>query len=302
MEVYTSSELSMFRECPYSWYWRFYQGLHKQTGLNQLIGQAVHLGLELRAKGKEWEREIDCLFSEETLSVSTMNGEIRKKQELSKILVNHFPLDDLEIIQTEVVFEAKIKNPETGWSLHHTRIAGKVDVLCRWKGHKGLWLLDYKTTSRIDDKLLKKLDMDLQGRIYVSYFPIETEGIIYALIEKPLIRQKKGETELEFLSRLDSHVVDKTTYVFEPFYREEDRIIQTQNELHLLIRHMKLMMKEKKFWHNDEACRSWRGCAYFDLCASGDMTPSDITRLKFRSFETKHPELLERKQRKELPF
>ena len=306
MEIYTASELRTFQSCPFSWYWEYYQGLKRWSSLAQLVGSAVHLGLGLRAQKAEdqvWRKEIDLLFSEECLGLISENEKIWTKLEASKVLVDHFPLDQFHILQTEIVFESKITNPQTGWSLHNCRIAGKIDALAEIKGKEGLWIVEYKTTSTMDEYFLKKLSLELQGFIYLEYFPAKVEGIVYIIIQKPLIRIRQHESEEEFCKRLDSDVTEENySMLFQRKTEQAEAITQMQNEIITLIRYLKRSIRDKRFWHNPSTCRSWQGCGYADLCLSRSLNPTNDLTGKFRMYQNKHPELLSPEERKELPF
>lgn len=302
MEIYTSSELSTFTSCPYAWYWGYYRGLKRFASLSQLIGTVVHLGLSLKSKGQDWEKEMGLLFSEETLSLIDENENLQNKFEMSKLLVKHFPFDKLHILQSEIVFQDKIKIPETGWSMHNCRIAGKVDALADIPG-KGRWLVDYKTTSEINEEYLKKISLELQGQIYMDHFPVPTKGILYIMILKPLIRQKKTETQEEFFARLESEISEENYYfMFRDREDEAKTIEQSRTEVINIIRYMKQITKEKAFWHVPSTCRNWRGCAYTELCLNRSLDPPDELTTKFKMYDTKHPELLDLEEKKELPF
>jgi hypothetical protein len=302
MEIYTSSELSTFTGCPYAWYWGYYRGLKRFPTLSQLVGSAVHLGLSLRSKGRDWDKEMGLLFSEETMGLISQAENIQNKLEMSKLLVEHFPLDKLRVLQSEIVFQDRIKIPETGWSMHNARIAGKVDALADLPGG-GRWIVEYKTTSTLDENFLKKLRLELQGQIYMDHFPLPTRGLLYAVIQKPLIRQKKTETREEFFGRLKTEITDENyRFMFVDRENETEAIEQSRTEVINIIRYIKQMTKEKAFWHAPSACRNWRGCAYTDLCLSRVLDPPDDLTTKFRMYDTKHPELLDLEERKELPF
>ena len=110
----------------------------------------------------------------------------------------------------EMYFEGPIINPATGARSRSFFLGGKVDEIVTLRADGRPWLLERKTTTTIDAGYLEKLWLDLQLRIYVHYLRahvgIPVAGAIYDIIGKPGLKQGEGETEQEFMDRVQANV------------------------------------------------------------------------------------------------
>lgn len=98
------------------------------------------------------------------------------------------------------------------------RLRGRFDHVFRDKLGK-LWLLETKTKSDIDDDgISRTLSQDLQTMLYVSALEKMTgekvAGVVYNVIRRPALRQKKSESIRQFVLRVKQTVLEQADKYF----------------------------------------------------------------------------------------
>lgn len=88
-------------------------------------------------------------------------------------------------------------------------IRGRFDAIFRLNGR--LWLMENKTKSQIDEEGLQaSLSQDLQTMLYCHTIKLKfgeaPVGVLYNVIRRPQLRQKKDETQSEFFRRIEDDV------------------------------------------------------------------------------------------------
>lgn len=144
-------------------------------------------------------------------------------------------------------------------------LIGRADNLSMVKG--ALYLVDYKTASKMDPRDLLKYELDLQLTCYTYGLskllttesvaaggdPIRVEGAIIDLLVKTQVPQFARETFQRSQEELDE---------FEAEFIEYGRRIRSQRERVDAGENWKIV-----FPKNTEACFKWgRACSYRDLC------------------------------------
>ena len=259
------------------------------------IGSAVHLGFEVgsadaavanlrESRGPTWlEHEADAL----ELDCSKVRAMVEGGLKLWKTWPS----------RPEVQFLIPFTNPATRKpSTKHT-LEGVFDGV--FDASQGpcfeLALLEIKTTSRLDSAYLERLDLDWQVSSYLAaasvMYQARVRKMVYRIVRKPSIRQRKNETLEEYTNRLISDYEDRPEFYFEQVIVERtDRQIERwwyeAWELHeriLRIENGGMTIR------NASHCLDFGRCDYFNLCR-GIVGPS-----AFRVQEA-HPELRRRPQ------
>lgn len=204
------SKLATILSCPMTYYLTYKQGIKKKVEKPALaIGSAVHWGIEHNTedlsdyfKENGTFKQGDNYTRDQLLSEAMVHGYMKHKDEL---------------------FEKLLKDPETGEKLelldelHETYLTGKlksfkdkelqhdfvgiIDLLLLT--NKGFVLVDYKTSSYVPDwdNYLEQLYRYIfELRCNFPDTPIVKIAIIN--IRKTGIRQKKNESEFDFLQRM----------------------------------------------------------------------------------------------------
>jgi hypothetical protein len=227
--------------------------------------------------------------------------------------------DDFEIVANEYELDGQIVNPKTGYVSKTFAIKGKVDGIVRTP--RGLFLVEYKTTSRFMDDPVDKLWEDTQVGIYVTYLRslgFDIVGVMYSELVKCSLIQRKGESEEEYQLRyadlcLKSKTGKSTAKRQMPesdeefaarvreWYQAEDRFRRTE----LSLSHQQLDLVRLDVWGttrqsldarrrddwfcNRESCNTIFGdCAYRRYCQSN--YSDDVRREMFEVAVTPHTE------------
>lgn len=85
---------------------------------------------------------------------------------------------------------------------------------------KGLWLLETKTKSQIDeDGLQNSLHLDVQSMFYAfaiwSTTGTSPVGIVYDVVRRPSLRRKEGESFTDFTARLQKDIKSRPEHYFK---------------------------------------------------------------------------------------
>jgi hypothetical protein len=207
-----------------------------------------------------------------------------------------------EVVGVEVPFSIPLINPDTGAASRSFVREGKLDLLIRKKNDGTVWLVEHKSSSRIDSAYLRRLWLDFQITWYLEAaekkYGIKIAGIIYNMIEKPqtaklvpgvgeteaefadrckelknpkAAKRKLPETREDYLSRIDAFYDDPTV-----FSREE--ILLTREDIDLMLQESWdigqawLDARLKNRWYrNTSNCFKWnKPCQYLPICQSRD--------------------------------
>ena len=166
----------------------------------------------------------------------------------------------------------------------------KLDNLLRVRGKKILHEL--KTSKYITPAYVKMIQTDIQSSTYFYLYneiftksPIEE--IMYDVIRKPSIRQKKAESYPAFLQRLQEwyeQKQDMSVFHIERFKQPKITQESAFNTLAGVADDM-LRCKDKESYYQDfEKCSSYYGdvCPYYELCHEGGEIPQNLVLYQIR--------------------
>ena len=271
--VLTNSAIKTFKTCSMKYNWRYVKGIVSVEESEPLqVGSAVHEYLE-----SFYKKEPFYNFATPGLSPKG-RGFIEGVVDSYQFQYgNDFELFD--IVEVEKNLSGSIKNPASGRSSRACSFGGKLDLLVRTKAKMedipigSLVLLESKTTSRADNNFWEQLKMDYQTLLYANYIRQEKKekvvGVMFNVIEKPAIRQKKTETDSEFEDRVRVAMADESRY-----HRKFVRLTSHNLNSALLdlwqsqqqITRVRLLGNYTK---NPSACYNYfKQCEYFQLCNS----------------------------------
>lgn len=212
--IMTQSAWSVFRNCRKKYKLRYLDGLvpiQKSDALT--LGSLVHECLEYLFEPGQEDRSLNDI--EEGIGYKCM-GAMTSGRASEKIATFSFAMmreyirehgetdKKMKTIANEMVFHSAIVNPETGRPSKIFEAAGVFDKIVEYDGK--LWLMEHKTTSKLDQGYLDKIWMDFQIHYYCNEARkagYEVEGAIYDILLKPASRldRKIGETDQEFEAR-----------------------------------------------------------------------------------------------------
>jgi len=121
--------------------------------------------------------------------------------------------DKKEFVEIEKSFKVKY--------LDKVSLRGKRDAI--YKDSKcDMWLMEHKTKSRIPEHALSMtISRDFQVMLYIAAYYLETgiklKGVLYNIIRKPMLRQKKTESQGDFFKRVAVDIKQREQFYFMRF-------------------------------------------------------------------------------------
>ncbi len=176
--------------------------------------------------------------------------------------------DEIEWQELEGVFDIEWKG---------FRLKGRWDGLYLINGE--LWLLETKTKSRIEKKLIRDmLAFDFQSLFYITALgerlPAKIAGVRYNVIRNPGLKQSKKESTKKFLKRIAKDAEDRQDFYFMRFespFDKSDRLA-FEGELLAILNEMKDWLDGKlATFKNGGSCIRRYTCDYMSACSSGTM-------------------------------
>jgi hypothetical protein len=136
------------------------------------------------------------------------------------------------------------------------------------------WIAELKTSTTIDKNYIDKLDTDFQMNCYffgaTHWFHKPITGVLYRIVKKPSIRQKKTETRNEFLKRLMLEFVEKKDDYFyqQKIYKNQLALKIFEKEIVDIFKDMEQCYKQDRWYKSGEQCIPvGRGnCQYLQYC------------------------------------
>lgn len=168
-------------------------------------------------------------------------------------------------------FEPKLKNPKQ--IEREFRFSGKIDMVVKTK--EGYFVVEFKTVSSLNADYVSRLDMDSQISGYIiggrRILRKPIVGVIYDVIQKPAIRQKKKETESQYMRRLeDLYKEQRESYYFQTrLYRDKKSLEKFEKELYQVTLDIRRAIRKDMFYTNPYFCDMRGRCQFFPLCTRG---------------------------------
>lgn len=303
-EGYTQSEIGTFKACRYKWYLSYVLRVTPKIMASYFEdGGAFHDAQEDRGNGVDME-QIGLNIRENYKGFianykGAMTPEIIADYDKRMAMVQGmvagyeavYPRDEFEIIECEDQFkvELDLKDGTTAF------IRGKKDKKVMKDGEP--WLVEHKTSSVINATYKNKLPMDQQTLTYSwadwKQHDEVISGVVYDVIKKPTIRQKKAESREDFLNRLRQSYIDGPE---KHFFREDlkyskKQLIKFEKKLITIIKLMRKAEENPKeeVYRNEGACSDFGGCMYKEICRKQSLKGFHMN--KFFKREGKHQEL-----------
>ena len=323
------SSIQEFLACPRRFEWRRVRGLRKARKAEALrFGDHYHHGLDRLKKGHDVETvvaEIWGSYRDVPAWVHDLDPWLLEREICVRLLIawNVFT-EPLDVVASEMPFEARIRNPATGRTTRRFRLRGIVDGWIRL-GDGRLALLEHKTTSQeieAHSDFLRRLRVDSQISRYLlaaRELGLETGTMVYDLTRKPTIRPRRlkkkeiaelradgvycGQPILEipasleretpemFGARLTADLVERPERYFRRLeVARLDRDLEEEaRELWLQQQAVARALRSGSFFRNTSACLSPYRCEFADLCLSGvrpaGLEPGEVP----EGFETSLP-------------
>jgi len=268
--ILTNSSMTTYQRCPRAYYYRYVWGLAPKKVSDKItIGKLTHKGLAYLHQGKDLNEAINLVFSETSTDASMA---VRKTV---ATMLTQYALkwkDDADTKQTLAVESVLRRKLDDNWWL-----AGKLDWVIR--DDEGVWVVECKTTSRIDRDYLAKLPLDNQVTTYYylasGKWKGEMRGVIYDVVVRPRIYRRSGEDIDTYLERAAAAYLANPTAYFtrQCCFREEWKVDSfLSSALYTAKEIEKRLGEDADAWPQFTWSCFLRGreCPYAQLCSYGE--------------------------------
>lgn len=310
-ETITYSLLSMFACCHKKCEYRYVNNIVPAATPDYFtFGSAFHKALELWFKPNDLASILDA-------ENNSPEGITRYKRDNAIGAISQFNLSDEDRIKCEALFDAYIstysresfavidvektfKQPllsPKGKASRFFTLQGKVDALIKENGR--YFVMEHKTTSKIDEGYINRILIDSQILIYAialeKELGIKISGALYDVAQKPLIRMKqeesiedfearkaaliaksktgkssatrqKAETEEQFYDRCMNSIGESSFYREYVLFSDEMKS-QAIKDIWSISKDYRLCKKEGNFYKNTLNCNLFgSSCVYLPLC------------------------------------
>lgn len=292
------SSLEDFLTCRRLYYYKRIKRYERmQFSVPFLVGKVIHTGMNyVLQKIKDPINRMTLYYREEkqkirnTLSLTEKQEETLNEQEfVTQGMLRAYQrryaalIRDTKLIASEVEGAVQISDDVV--------FVIKLDNLLRIREKKILHEL--KTSKYITPEYVQHIQIDRQTAIYFHFYNIifeksKIDGILYDVIRKPSIRQKKGESKGAFVERLakwyERPQGDMDVFHVERFKEpkvSEDSVVNTV----VKVSEEMLRSRTKEDYYQDHSkCASYYGdvCPYYGLCHEGGETKENLVLYQIR--------------------
>lgn len=307
-EGLTQSEMQTQDNCGEKWYLGYNLMLARKQKFSWALtyGSWIHAALEefYASKGKRWK--VDATIPKATLRTLSLENQAKYEywQKLAKlqmdIYASHYK-GDFKFFRVESIEE------KVDYTFDGVRLKGMIDLFVYSNGHKGYYVVDHKTTSRLDKTTVDGWDFRLQFMFYCwlasKLWPKKpVRGFFINAIKKPALRQGEAESTVQFLQRVQTDMLanpEKYLYRDRLILKKDDLAHFEETILQPKLERVKLLMNPKipdsvKFVmlrnKNTDHCTHYgQPCEFLPICKNG----MEVEQHAYKVRENKHEELIE---------
>lgn len=281
-----------WRHCPRFYYWKRIKKLEKVSlSIPFLVGRVVQYGIyKLFADPKNAVKETIELFKKEkkeirkaypSLSVE-QEEELNKQEFVTKAMVKAYGRQyekffrESTLIKNEMPLKYQLNK--------NTMVVAKIDDIIRNRNKN--WLYELKTASSIDATKVKKIKTDAQTALYFALHKLvvgvkdRLAGILYSIVKKPGIRQKKAETKPEFLHRLENWYDEVDGDIRFHMERISTPLISSDailNRVDKIAAEIHRAETIEDYYQEFDSCISdWKECDFYGICHGGGPTKENL--------------------------
>ena len=258
--IWDYTTLDTFLTCRRKYYWMIVRDLRvKRVSPALLYGQVVHAALaEFYTKG------LDAALKLIRATYQTPEGEeLRTTENMIKLMEWYgkvYAHEPFKVLNVEVGFAVP---------LGEVMYAGRLDALVDWNG--GLFVLEHKTTSRLDGNFFKQFKPNMQVDGYTYGASVYTGKKCLGTVINALETWKDVKRVTDKTKRPEDH------FARDPNSRTEAEIADFVKQVPLIV-HDALNCEQAggslgkdAFYQNKHMCRNFNfDCPYRDLCLYGE--------------------------------
>ena len=252
--MYSHSKINCYKQCPKMFEYKYINHLYPIDESDALkIGSGFHKCIELNDvdKALDWMDEQTNFLNE--------------KDETNKIIASamgeaflrKYPNHNDGKVSHEVHYTYELPNGET-FQMYVDSILELED---------GYVLREYKTSSRVDDTYMAKLEFNDQISRYWTILnkilPKPVLKVEYYVAKKPLLRQKKDESLIQYRERLVERLMEDDNIINIDIFRTEEQLQEAYEDL---IYDVDSISKSTRYTKNLSACTCYGICPYIQLC------------------------------------
>ena len=167
---------------------------------------------------------------------------------------------------------------------------------CVWKGtHPDfpgeVVLGEWKTAAQVSSEYMQRLEIDFQVSAYCwassQLFGSPVRKVVYRVIKKPTIRQKKTEDLADYIERLRSDYLERPDhYYFDTVVtRTKEQLDDWAKQAWATHQRVLEIRNGAVAIRSTQSCLNRGRCPYFDLCVGA------VGENAYRKLDVKHPEL-----------
>lgn len=277
------SSMNAFRKCPRFYYWKHIRRLEKRSfKLPFIVGRVMHHGIQtLLSKPDKAMDVIKQKYKEEAQSarkeflLSPVQEEDLAAQQFAVVgMLDAYRrqysqfLKATKHVATELVLQYELNK--------NVVIVGKIDNVLNNQSYDWTWEL--KNLKSLDMDRISGIKTDPQSGLYFEVYNRlakkkkweKLHGMLYQIIRKPSIRQKKAESRREFLVRLQEWYASGEGGLKFHLERTKGSFISGEAVMNTIdkVSQQMLACKERDDYYQDfSRCISeWDKCQFYGLC------------------------------------
>ena len=277
------SSMNSFRKCPRFYYWKHIRRLEKRVfKLPFIVGRIMHHGIQtLLSRPDKALDAIKEIYKEEAQKarkeflLSPIEEEDLAAQQFAVIgMLDAYRrqysqfLKATKHVATERVLQYELNK--------NVVVVGKIDNVLQNQSHD--WTYELKNLKSLDMDRISGIKTDPQSGLYFEVYNRlakqkkweKLHGMLYQIIRKPSIRQKKTESRREFLVRLQEWYSSGEGGMKFHLERTKGSFISGAAVMNTVDKVSKQMLscKEQDDYYQDfSRCISeWDKCQFYGLC------------------------------------
>lgn len=290
----TQSELSTFSRCEERHNLRYNKLLvpfQEHPALK--MGSAFHAGLEHQSV----DAAVEALRGPDPMwSLFEGPAAVVREAAVSAMVAGALARWDVWPEVHELGFNLPLRNPSTGRASRRHSLQGVIDGV--WVGSHPRFrdevvLGEWKTAAQVNNEYMQRLEIDFQVSTYLwaasHYYGRPVRKVVYRVVKKPTIRQKKTEELDEYVERLKLDYMERPEhYFFEAVVERTDEQLDDW-AVQAWATHRRILQIRNGATpiRSTQSCLNRGRCPYFDYCVGA------VTKDAFKVLEQRHTELKE---------
>ena len=264
--------MSIFRECPMKYKWRYIDDITPLKKSNALrIGTMFHLAVDMYYSGASDEEVMKHIIAMSDNQIAESDPYYQEDNIIMKYTVigmwKNYPHKDLSLYD-EIHSEKETRIPMSD----HVTFVCRMDRLVKLKSTGKWWLRELKTTGLPFQNFQNRVGTSAQASAYVwamRQTGEDVQGIIYDFVKKPLLRKGVNESCEDFGIRIARDYVNRgDKYYGRHFeYRSNDDITLFEKDLENIVNQIQSTRASGKFYRNQDGCFKYNSeCAFRKIC------------------------------------